>query len=329
MNKLRAVITTLAIAAVTTVTAQADNKAEKTISFDNNGTIVSYETSAETLGEFLSTMEEEVVEGYFIKEDLETELGDENLFQVEEKVTVKINFNVGEKIQLKYPNGITVGEIISDLETQNPGKTYFYDLGDLEKVIDSNYLLNFRVGEKEVIKKIAPIYYETTKIETDELFVGETEVQVAGVEGRHEVLVTKTYINGELIERVEEELQLLREPVTEVILVGTKAKAFELGKTTDVSNLSFSKKITMNASAYSTDGATAYTASGRVAQIGVVAVDTSVIPFGTKLYIEGYGYAVAGDTGGAIKGNKVDLFMNTTKECLNFGRQNVTVYVLN
>ncbi len=330
MNKLRAAITTMAIVAVTTVTAQADNKAEKTISFDNNGTIVTYETTAQTLGEFLSTVEEDVVESYVIEEDLETELGDENLFQVEEKVDVQIKFANAETIRLKYPNGITVGEIISDLETQNPGKTYFYDLGDLDKVIDSNYILNFRAGEKEVITKIAPIDFQTTTIETDELFVGETKVQTTGETGRHEVKVTKTYYNGELIERIEEELQLLREPVTEVVLVGTKVKStFELGKTTDVSNLSYSEKITMNASAYTTEGYTGYTASGRVAQVGVVAVDTSVIPFGTKLYIEGYGYAIAGDTGGAIKGNKVDLYMNTTKECLNFGRQNVEVYVLN
>ncbi len=329
MNKLRAVITTMAIAAVTTVTAQADNKAEKTISFDNNGTIVTYETNAVTLGEFLGTVDEEVVADYVIDEDLETELETENLFEVEEKIEVEINITNGETILLKYPSGITVGEIISDLETQNPGKTYFYDLGDLEKVIDSNYILNFRCGEKEVITKFAPIEYNTTKIESDELFVGETKVQTEGVKGLHEVKVTKTYFNGELVERIEEELTLVKEPVDEVLLVGTKPNTtFEIGKKTDVSNLNYSEKITMNASAYTTEGYTGYTASGRVAEYGVVAVDTKVIPLGTKLYIDGYGYAIAGDTGGAIKGNKVDLYMNTTKECLNFGRRNVTVYVL-
>ncbi|MBQ2696635.1 MAG: DUF348 domain-containing protein [Clostridia bacterium] len=76
------------------------------------------------------------------------------------------------------------------------------------------------------------------------------------------------------------------------------------------------------------------TASGRKPAYGVVAVDPRVIPLGTKLYIESldgswaYGFAVAGDTGGAIKGHKIDLFMETHAECNNFGRRQVRVYVL-
>jgi 3D (Asp-Asp-Asp) domain-containing protein len=70
------------------------------------------------------------------------------------------------------------------------------------------------------------------------------------------------------------------------------------------------------------------TASGMKAQVGVVAVDTDYIPFGTAMYIEGYGYAIAGDTGGAIDGYSVDLFFNTLEECYEFGRQDVVVYIL-
>ncbi len=330
MNKLRAVITTVAIAAVTTVTAQADNKAEKIISFDNNGTIVTYETEAETLGEFLETIDQEIVESYVIDVDLNTELWEENIFEVEEKLNIKINVINEETILLKCESGITVGEIISDLETQNPGKTYFYDVGDLERVIDANYILNFRAGEKEIITKIAPLEFETIEIETNELYVGETEVQVEGVEGRHEIEVTKTYFRDELVERTEEQLEVLVEPVEEVVLVGTKKReTFEIGKETEISNLDISEKIVMNASAYSCEGYVGITASGRVAEVGVVAVDPTVIPLGTKLYIEGYGYAIAGDTGGIIKGNKIDLYMDTVRECINFGRRDINVYVLN
>ncbi len=76
------------------------------------------------------------------------------------------------------------------------------------------------------------------------------------------------------------------------------------------------------------------TATGRKPQYGVIAVDPRVIPLGSKLYVEStdgswvYGYAVAGDTGGAIKGNKVDLFFNTYNECIKFGRRQAKVYVL-
>ena len=70
------------------------------------------------------------------------------------------------------------------------------------------------------------------------------------------------------------------------------------------------------------------TASGMRAGYGVVAVDPRVIPLGTRLYIPGYGNAVAGDTGGAIKGNRIDLGYATYGEAIRYGRQSVTVYVL-
>ena len=60
-----------------------------------------------------------------------------------------------------------------------------------------------------------------------------------------------------------------------------------------------------------------------------IAVDPSVIPLGTKVYVEGYGYAIAADTGGAIKGNRVDLFFNTEAEASNWGVRNLDVYILN
>ncbi|MFT8872201.1 MAG: peptidoglycan-binding protein [Sporolactobacillus sp.] len=60
----------------------------------------------------------------------------------------------------------------------------------------------------------------------------------------------------------------------------------------------------------------------------VVAVDPSVIPLGTKLYVEGYGYAVAADTGGAIKGQKIDLFFNSNADALQWGRRTVKVQIL-
>lgn len=70
------------------------------------------------------------------------------------------------------------------------------------------------------------------------------------------------------------------------------------------------------------------TATGMVATRGVVAVDPGVIPLGTRVYIPGYGEAVAGDTGGAIRGNRVDLCMESYGEAMQFGRRAVEVYIL-
>ncbi len=74
------------------------------------------------------------------------------------------------------------------------------------------------------------------------------------------------------------------------------------------------------------DGA-GITATGTRAGYGTIAVDPSMIPLGTSVYIPGYGSAVAADTGGAIQGNRVDLCMETFEECYNFGVRNVEVYI--
>lgn len=88
--------------------------------------------------------------------------------------------------------------------------------------------------------------------------------------------------------------------------------------------------LTMEATAYTPydAGVIGITANGNAMRRGLVAVDTRVIPFGTRLYIEGYGYAIADDTGGAIRGNKIDLAMDTLEEAFQFGRRSVTVHIL-
>lgn len=60
----------------------------------------------------------------------------------------------------------------------------------------------------------------------------------------------------------------------------------------------------------------------------VISVDPNVIPLGTKVYVEGYGHAIAGDTGSAIKGNKIDVYLPTEEEALNWGRRTVNVTIL-
>ncbi|MBO5650355.1 MAG: 3D domain-containing protein, partial [Selenomonas sp.] len=99
---------------------------------------------------------------------------------------------------------------------------------------------------------------------------------------------------------------------------------------TEMGMMAYTAAYTMEATAYlPTDGNGAgITATGIPARRGVVAVDPGVIPLGSRVYIPGYGVAIAADTGGAIRGQKVDLCMETYGECMNFGRRNIEVYVL-
>ena len=62
--------------------------------------------------------------------------------------------------------------------------------------------------------------------------------------------------------------------------------------------------------------------------ISTIAVDPSIIPLGSKVYIPGYGLAIASDTGGLIKGNRIDLFLNSEDECINWGVQTVSLYLI-
>lgn len=92
----------------------------------------------------------------------------------------------------------------------------------------------------------------------------------------------------------------------------------------------YRRVLTMEATAYSAEdpGCGPYTARGSRVAKGLVAVDPGVIPLGTRLYITGYGPAIADDTGGAIHGQVIDLAFNSRGEALQFGRRQVTVYIL-
>jgi 3D (Asp-Asp-Asp) domain-containing protein len=94
------------------------------------------------------------------------------------------------------------------------------------------------------------------------------------------------------------------------------------------------RTITMVATGYTDAPEENYPYAGMPSYIGmplhrgVVAVDPNVIPMGTKLYVEGYGDAIAADQGGAIKGNRIDLFFNSKSEAYNWGMRTVKVTII-
>lgn len=99
---------------------------------------------------------------------------------------------------------------------------------------------------------------------------------------------------------------------------------------TEEASTSYKATYKMEATAYAGDTITA-TGVAPVRNpngLSTIAVDPSIIPLGSKVYIPGYGEAIAEDTGGAIKGHRIDLFLNSENECINWGRRNVTLYVL-
>ncbi|CAM3149522.1 3D domain-containing protein [Filibacter tadaridae] len=105
-------------------------------------------------------------------------------------------------------------------------------------------------------------------------------------------------------------------------------------KTPSRSNDNVVKEFTVSASAFtaSCNGCSGITSTGinlkRNPDIKVIAVDPKIIKLGTKVYVEGYGYAIAGDIGSAIKGNKIDVFFPTKKQAYKWGRKSVKIKVL-
>lgn len=154
---------------------------------------------------------------------------------------------------------------------------------------------------------------------------GLEEVLEEGQKGAKTVSVKLHYADNKLV---------AEEVIAETVTVQPKPQVVAAG-TRDVINTSrgmqrFRSVSWMEATAYlPTDGSPeGLTATGIPARRGIVAVDPDVIPLGTKVYIPGYGLALAADTGGAIIGNKIDLCMESSSECWQFGRRNVKVYIL-
>lgn len=144
--------------------------------------------------------------------------------------------------------------------------------------------------------------------------------------------------NGTKVAKIKIKLadgqQVSEEIISETIVTPAVPQVVKVG-TRDTINTSrgasrFQSVHYMEATAYlpSDGNGDGITATGTIAGYGTVAVDPRVIPLGTRLYIPGYGTALAADTGGAIKGNIIDLCMEDYGEAMRFGRRTVKVYVL-
>lgn len=193
--------------------------------------------------------------------------------------------------------------------------------------------------ETKIVEETETIPYEKTTEKSADLYKGATSVKQEGVNGEKKLVYSVNYEDGVEVARTLTDTVVTKEAQNEITLVGTKKRAVtstaSYGKKLSKEELKGAKCITVKATAYSSscDGG-AVTCLGKIPSYGTVAVDPKVIPLGTKMYIVSpdgnyvYGYCVAGDTGGAIKGNKVDLFMNSSSACKAFGRRTMLVYIL-
>lgn len=177
---------------------------------------------------------------------------------------------------------------------------------------------------KQIETRQAKIPVTVQYEQVDTLPEGAQELVQTGSEGVEEVNEEVIYEKGKPV-HVHEIGRTIITPMKPTI-IRTGVSSMEMAK----SHGQVKQVLTMEATAYlPTDGGgDGITASGIQAKHGVVAVDPNVIPLGTKLYIPGYGEALAADTGGDIVGSRIDVVMEDYGEAMQFGRRTVEVYVL-
>ncbi len=164
------------------------------------------------------------------------------------------------------------------------------------------------------------VAYSVKRQPDDGLAPWENRIVRKGVNGILENTVRIVIENGKEIERKIVNSQTVRKPIDEIVRYSVAAVS------RGNNNYSSVRELTMEATAYTHTGNR--TATGTWPSYGTVAVDPRTIPLGTPLYVEGYGFAVAEDTGGAIKGQKLDVFLESHNNAVKWGRKTVKVQIL-
>ena len=279
-------------------------------------------TYANTVEDFLISEDIELSkdEAVFPTKDTEITDGMDIKIAKYKTITLKIGDNEEKKKVLSETVDDLMEELGIDLDEHDVVTTK-----PANEIVDKGIVGIERVDKKQ-FSKTEEIPYESEVIENDEMYQGETKVVQAGVKGEQIHTMQNVFVNDKLVSIENLDTEVVKEPVKEIVHKGTKEVEGLNGK-------KVKKVIVMQATAYD-PSAGSKTAMGTRARVGAVAVDPKVIPLGSKLYIESmdgfptYGYATAEDTGGAIKGNRIDLFYSTNSQALKFGRRNVKVYVL-
>lgn len=200
----------------------------------------------------------------------------------------------------------------------------------MDTVIKENDTVNIVRVEKVTDVVEEPIQFAVITKKDNSLTKGTEKVVQKGQEG----LVQKEYEvvleNGKEVSRTLVKETKVRDKKDKVVAVGTK----EIVQTVSRGSGNVVKEFYVTSTAYTAycNGCSGVTTTGvnlrANPNVKVIAVDPSVIPLGTKVYVEGYGYAVAADTGSAIKGNKIDVFFPSKTEAYRWGIRKVKIKIL-
>jgi len=301
-------------------------RAEKQVALQTPGLTSNYFTSADTVGEFLA--EQNII------------LSEYDLIDPSPEALIRpglvVKYNRARRVYLSdrgnSPEEIMcAGDTVCDVLCQEG-----LDIRPLDRVVPhpSTPLedgIEIEVTRVEVLDVTSERDIEPELvIEPDpELPRGRMEEISSGTPGLAEDITRYYFRNGEETARIDMGSRIVREPESRIARVGVRS-APSLPSRGDVERNS----MNMVATGYDPGPGSCWpyadgrTATGHIATRGVCAVDPNVISLGTELWIEGYGYALACDTGGAIRGNRIDVCFDTRAEAMQWGRRTVIVYFL-
>lgn len=320
--------------AVTFFTLVAAAKWEITI--NDNGSVTEIKTAKTTVGAVLEENGITVSDYDIVTPSKDAPISGIKQIDIQRAFEITISDIDGEKNVWTAHN--SVEDVLAQYEIALDSDDEIYPSYD-EKIASGDTIYITRVEISEVEEDVA-LEYDVVEEKSDKLQKGAKKVITNGENGLANVTYRVVVKNGVQTEKEEISRTVVREPVNKVIAVGTKeaAPAQALASRSGSSPASASRVIICRATAY--DGSyetlgthNPRTSLGRTPTVGTVAVDPSVIPLGSRLYIESvdgsyvYGECFAGDTGGGIRGNRVDLFMASRAQALAFGSKQVRVYI--
>jgi resuscitation-promoting factor RpfB len=275
-------------------------------------------TTANTVNDLLN--EQQVVIGEHDEVFPSREAKIEDNTQIIINKAFPMTLDVGGKKEQTWSTSTTVADFLNKKQIT---------LNELDRVEPS---LNEVVTENSMVKVIRvekvtdvveePISYAVVKQNDANLDSGVEQVRVQGENGTKQKTMEVVKENGKEISRTVVNEQVTKEAKNQVIATGTRQ-----------GSVAREMMVTATAYAASQPGNQGLTAGGYNIQqnpgMKLIAVDPRIIPLGTKVWVEGYGYAIAGDTGGAIKGNKIDVLLPTISQVYNWGRKQVKIKILN
>jgi uncharacterized protein YabE (DUF348 family) len=294
-------------------------------------------TNADTVKELLSENEIEIGEHDKVEPDLSKKITGDM------KITIEAAFPLqvvdGGKKQKVWSTSTTVADFLKQ-QGIKLNKTDRVEPG-LDNVVKANDVVNVVRVEKVTDVVEEPTDFTVVSRKDSNLSKGKEKVVQEGKKG----LVEKKYEiikeNGKEVSRKLISEKVVKDSQDKIVSVGTKVLVAQVSRGSSSSSSasasaeSGGREFYVSSTAYtaSCNGCSGYTATGINLKANpgmkVIAVDPSVIPLGTKVYVEGYGYAVAADTGGAIKGNKIDVFFASKSDAYRWGRKTIKVKILN